>query len=65
MDGTNVDWVEETLSPGVSAQKVELIALTKTLELGVSKKINTHMECFLCETSRCTALQTPTEWYRR
>ena len=44
VDGTNVIWVEESLTTGMSMQKVELIALTKTLELGTSKKINIHMD---------------------
>ena len=44
VDGTNVIFVEESLPPGMSTQKVERVALTKTLELGTSKKINSHMD---------------------
>ncbi|XP_052032765.1 uncharacterized protein LOC127680968 isoform X2 [Apodemus sylvaticus] len=55
VDGTNVIWVEESLPPGMSMQKVELVALTKTLELGTSKKINSHMD------NRLKAL----EWVRQ
>ena len=44
VDSTKVIWVEESLTPGMSTQKVELVALTKTLKLGTSKKINIHMD---------------------
>ena len=43
VDDTNVIWVEESLPPGMSTQKVELIALTKTLELGTwNQQENQH-----------------------
>lgn len=41
---TNGIWVKESLPPGMSTQKVKLMALTKTSELGDSKKINIHMD---------------------
>ena len=44
VDNTNVIWVEESLPPGMSMQKMEFVTLTKTLELGHSKKINIHMD---------------------
>ncbi|GAB1302390.1 hypothetical protein APTSU1_001762900 [Apodemus speciosus] len=44
VDGKNGIWVEESLSPVMSTEKVELIALTKTLELGASRKISIHMD---------------------
>ena len=44
VDGTNVIWVEESLPPDMSTQKVEFVALTKTLELGTNKKINIHTD---------------------
>ena len=43
VDGTNVIWAEP-LPPHIRAQKVELIALTKALELGASKKINIYTD---------------------
>ena len=43
VDSTNVIWAEP-LPPGTLAQKAELIALTKALELGASKKINIYMD---------------------
>ena len=43
VDSTNVIWAEP-LPPGTLAQKAELIALTKALELGASKKINIYID---------------------
>ena len=47
-DRTNVIWAEPlppgTSTPGTSVEKVELVALTKALELGASKKINIHTD---------------------
>ena len=42
-DGTNVIWAQP-LPSGMSMQQEELIALTKALELGASKKINIHTD---------------------
>jgi ribonuclease HI len=43
VDGTNVIWAEP-LPPGTSSQKAELIALTKALKLGASKKSNIYTD---------------------
>ena len=43
VDGTNVIWAEP-LPPGTSSQKAELIALTKALKLGASKKIKIYTD---------------------
>jgi hypothetical protein len=41
--GTNVIWAE-TLHPDMSAQKEELITLTRALELEAGKKINIYRD---------------------
>ena len=43
VDSTNVIWAEP-LPLGTLAQKAELIALTKALELGAGKKISIYMK---------------------
>ena len=43
VDGTNIIWAE-LLPPGTLAQKAELIALTKVLELGAREKINLYTD---------------------
>jgi hypothetical protein len=42
VDGQQTVWAQ-ALPEGTSAQKAELIALTKALELGEGKKINQHL----------------------
>lgn len=43
VDRQQIVWAQ-ALSEGASAQKAELIALTKALELGEGKKINIYMD---------------------